>query len=188
MSNDSDMTFKARWTAGRKWLAGAILAGTLLGVAHAAQADVLIGRVIRVIDGDTILVDNPNGPRQSVRIAGIDAPEPAQPYGRESREYLSRLVSVGDVRADCPKLDHRTSVVCKVSAYPTDCPTCGRTIDVGMAQIMAGMAWWYRRYEFEQSPKERNLYEAAEKTARDNGRGLWADQKPVAPWEWRRER
>ena len=71
---------------------------------------------------------------------------------------------------------------------PTDCPTCGRPIDVGLAQISAGMAWWYRRYELEQSPKERNLYEATETTARDNGRGLWADSKPVAPWEWRRER
>ena len=40
----------------------------------------------------------------------------------------------------------------------------------------------------DQSPKDRNLYEAAEKTARDNKRGLWAGQNPVAPWEWRRER
>jgi len=182
------MTGHTLYSAGRRALTGAVLAGALLGIAPAAHADVLIGRVIRVIDGDTLLLDNPNGPRQSVRIAGIDAPEPAQPYGRESREYLARLVSVGEVRAECPQLDHRKSVVCKVLAHPTDCTTCGRTIDVGLAQISAGMAWWYRRYELEQSPKERNLYEAAEKTARDNGRGLWADPKPVAPWEWRRER
>ena len=182
------MSIHALYSAGRKALTVTVLAGTLIGNPIAARADVLIGHAIRVIDGDTILVDNPNGARQSVRIAGIDAPEPAQPYGRESRESLARLVSVGEVRAECPALDHRISVICKVWAHPTDCPNCDRTIDVGMAQILGGMAWWYRRYEFDQTPKDRNLYEAAEKTARDNKRGLWAGQNPVAPWEWRRER
>jgi endonuclease YncB( thermonuclease family) len=176
--------YPTRWHV----LVALLVAGALLGFALSSSADVIVGRVIRVIDGDTILLDGPNGLRQSVRIEGIDAPESAQPYGRESRESLAQLVSVGQVRADCPKLDHRTSVVCRVWAHPTDCPTCNRTIDVGLAQVSAGMAWWYRRYEFEQSPKERERYAAEEKTARDNRRGLWAGNNPVAPWDWRRER
>jgi endonuclease YncB( thermonuclease family) len=176
--------YSTRWH-----LLGAVLiAGVLLGFADRAQADVIVGKAIRVIDGDTILVDGPNGLRQSVRILGIDAPEAAQPYGRESRESLAQLVSVGQVRADCPKLDHRRSVVCRVWAHPTDCPTCDRTIDVGLAQVSVGMAWWYRRYELDQPPEVREHYAAAEKTARDNRRGLWAGKDPVAPWEWRRER
>jgi endonuclease YncB( thermonuclease family) len=176
--------YSTRWH-----LLGAVLiAGVLLGFADRASADVIVGKAIRVIDGDTILVDGPNGLRQSVRILGIDAPEAAQPYGRESRESLAQLVSVGQVRADCPKLDHRTSVVCRVWAHPTDCPTCNRTIDVGLAQVSLGMAWWYRRYELDQPPDVREHYAAAEKTARDNRRGLWAGNNPVAPWEWRRER
>ena len=50
------------------------------------------------------------------------------------------------------------------------------------------MAWWYKRYELDQPPEVRERYAAAEKTARDNRRGLWAGKNPMAPWEWRRER
>ncbi len=165
-----------------------LFAGLCAGHASNARADILIGGVLRVIDGDTILVQSPDNLRQSVRIAGIDAPEPAQPFGREAREYLARLVSGGDVRAECPALDHRISVVCKVWTRPTDCAACERTVDVGLAQISGGMAWWYRRYALEQAAEDRKHYEAEEKTARENRRGLWADKKPVPPWEFRRER
>ena len=172
----------------RQGLCALLLAGAALCHAHEARADTLVAGVLRVIDGDTLLLESPDRLRQSVRIAGIDAPEPAQPYGREARDYLARLVSSGDVRAECPKLDHRTSVVCKVWARPTDCATCERTIDVGLAQISGGMAWWHRRYALEQSAEDRKRYETEENVARDNGRGLWADKDPVAPWEWRRGR
>jgi endonuclease YncB( thermonuclease family) len=173
---------------GRHVLSLLMLAGMALGQASAARADVIVGRVIRVIDGDTLLMQANDNLRQSVRIGWIDAPEPAQPYGREAREYLSRLVSGGDVRAECPKLDHRTSVVCKVWARPTDCETCARTIDVGLAQVAGGMAWWHRRYALEQSAEDRARYESAEQAARQGRRGLWAGKNPLPPWEWRRER
>lgn len=58
--------------------------------------------------------------------------------------------------------------------------------DVCLEQIKRGMAWWYRDYQREQSPKDRALYEAAEATSKAAGAGLWADKEPVAPWEWRR--
>jgi len=188
LANDAQMRIRGTRRALRTLVALLWVAGAALGHASLARADVLIGSVLRVIDGDTILLQSPDNLRQSVRIAGIDAPEPAQPHGREAREYLARLVSSGDVRAECPKLDHRTSVVCKVWARPTDCANCDRSIDVGLAQISGGMAWWYRRYAMEQSAEDRARYEAEEKTARRNGRGLWAAKEPVAPWEWRRGR
>lgn len=188
LANDSGVRQRLAIRRARNLLALLLLASLALVQAPLAQADVLVGRVIRVIDGDTILMQGADNLRQSVRLAGIDAPEPAQPHGRQAREYLAKLVSVGDVRAECPKLDHRTSVVCKVWARPTDCESCARTIDVGLAQISGGMAWWYRRYELEQSPDDRARYAAEEKTAREGGRGLWADKNPVAPWEWRRGR
>lgn len=172
----------------RKPIMAFLVACAALAQAPLARSDVIVGRVLRVVDGDTLLLETSDSLRQSVRLVGIDAPEPAQPHGREAREYLARLVSNGDVRAECPKLDHRTSVVCKVWARPTDCASCERTIDVGLAQISGGMAWWYRRYALEQSADDRTRYEAEEKTARENRRGLWADKQPVEPSEWRRGR
>ena len=188
LPNDADMNAEENKALRGASAAFVLLAGLCFGHVTAVQADVLVGGVLRVIDGDTILLQSPDNLRQSVRIGGIDAPEPAQPHGREAREYLARLVSNGDVRAECPKLDHRASVVCKVWARPTDCAGCERTIDVGLAQISGGMAWWHRRYALEQSAEDRKRYEAEEQIARQNRRGLWADKEPVPPWEWRRGR
>jgi len=165
-----------------------LFAGALLLGSQPARADLIVGKVLGVVDGDTLLLQSSDNRRQSVRIIGIDAPEPAQPFGREARDYLARLVSSGDVRAECPKLDPRTSVVCKVWARPTDCASCDRTLDIGLAQISGGMAWWHRRYALELSAEDRARYESEEQTARQNRRGLWAAKNPVPPWDWRRGR
>ena len=46
--------------------------------------------------------------------------------------------------------------------------------------VKAGFAWWYRKY----APKGKEL-EALESEARTARRGLWADPRPVPPWEYR---
>jgi hypothetical protein len=37
--------------------------------------------------------------------------------------------------------------------------------DVGLGQLDAGLAWWFRKYAHEQPPKERIAYQAAEDRA-----------------------
>lgn len=48
------------------------------------------------------------------------------------------------------KTDRFGREVCKVWVQPSDCPRCGKTLDVGLAQISVGLAWWFRRYADEQ--------------------------------------
>ena len=48
------------------------------------QAGVLTGRVVRVTDGDTIVVLGPGNAQHKVRLQGIDAPERGQAYGTKS--------------------------------------------------------------------------------------------------------
>jgi micrococcal nuclease len=57
--------------------------------------------------------------------------------------------------------------------------------DVGLAQLRAGQAWWFRRYANEQTMFDRSRYEAAELDARRNRRGLWQIANPTPCWEWR---
>ena len=57
--------------------------------------------------------------------------------------------------------------------------------DVCLAQIEAGLAWHYKRYEHEQTPDDRARYAAAEIIARAAQRGLWRSQSPMEPWEFR---
>jgi hypothetical protein len=56
---------------------------------------------------------------------------------------------------------------------------------VGLAQLQAGLAWWYRKYAREQTVPERDTYAKLENQARTVGLGLWSDPRPVQPWEWR---
>jgi len=68
-----------------------------------------------------------------------------------------------------------------------DCPTCDKTLDVGHAQVIAGLAWWHRAYANKQSAEDQERYESAEDDARLRKWGLWQDKEPVPPWEWRRQ-
>lgn len=155
-------------------------------VALAAHADTLTGRVVGVADGDTITVLDGDRQRHKIRLQGIDAPEKAQPFGQRSKENLARLVFNKDVRVEWEKRDKYKRIVGKVWVQPSDCPTCPMTLDVGHAQITVGMAWWYRKYADEQSPQDRGAYEFSEQEAKAKRVGLWRDDDPVAPWEWRK--
>ena len=54
-----------------------------------------------------------------------------------------------------------------------------------LEMVRAGMAWWCRKYQAEQSAVDRVLYEDAENKAKSEHRGLWSHTGPVPPWEWR---
>ena len=91
-----------------------------------------------------------------------------------------------EVRVEFNKHDRYGRIVGKVWVTPPDCPTCGKTLDVGLAQITTGMAWWYRKYANEQSPEDQGRYEFAEQEAKAKRVGLWQDKNPQPPWEFRR--
>ena len=46
-----------------------------LSLQACAVADTLSGRVVRVIDGDTLVVEAADGQRERIRLAAIDAPD-----------------------------------------------------------------------------------------------------------------
>lgn len=58
--------------------------------------------------------------------------------------------------------------------------------DANLAQVKAGMGWWYRKYQREQTQQQRADYEAAEGAAKASKVGLWRDADPVPPWDWRK--
>ena len=138
-----------------------------------SAATILDGTVVKNTDGDTVTVLDSAKQQHRVRIAGIDAPEKNQPFGNASRKRMSELVARKDVCVDFNKHDRYGRIVGKVWVKPPDCPTCGKTLDVGLAQITAGMAWWFKRYANEQSAEDRGRYEFAEQEAKAKKAGLW---------------
>jgi endonuclease YncB( thermonuclease family) len=66
-----------------------------LAVCGAANAETLTGKVVRVVDGDTIVVLGTQKTQHRVRLGGIDAPERRQPYGKTSTERLAHPPNSG---------------------------------------------------------------------------------------------
>jgi endonuclease YncB( thermonuclease family) len=156
-----------------------VLAALALCLAARAQASPLAGRVVHVADGDTITVLDPSNTSFRVRLAGIDAPEKAQPWGKVSKQAMADLVAGKEVIVEWRKRDryHRLVGVVRVDGA-----------DAGLAQITEGLAWHYLDYEKEQTPEDRLLYASAEQNARAQKMGLWRDPDPVPPWVWRRRK
>ena len=131
----------------------------------------LLCLVVGISDGDTIKVRCPDHPQIAVRLAEIDAPEKAQPFGHRSKELLSELCfrKQAEIRPSSRDRYGRTiaRVICAGS-------------DANAAMVRAGMAWAYTRYLTDPQ------IQAMEVVARREGLGLWADAHPVPPWEWRK--
>jgi endonuclease YncB( thermonuclease family) len=155
-----------------------------------SYAEVMFGKVVGISDGDTITVLDAYQQQHKVRLSGIDAPEKAQPFGQRSKEILSGLVFGRDVTVEWRKKDRYGRPVGKVKVAEPACreSTCPKTVDACHAQVVAGMAWWYRKYAKEQETGDANRYEQSELEARARRIGLWTDPQPKPPWVWRKEK
>lgn len=142
----------------------------------AAVADTFQGWVVGISDGDTITVLDASKTQHKVRLAGIDAPEKGQPFGKASKEYLSGLIFQRTVALDCHKRDRYGREICRVFRGGTNIP---------LEQVRAGYAWHYVAYAKDQTLVERTAYTKAESDARTVRRNLWQEENPEAPWEWR---
>lgn len=134
--------------------------------------------VVGVSDGDTLTARcdrTADGTAQTlkVRLAEIDAPEKAQPFGARSKAHLASLCFGRAAQLHAQALDRYGRTVARV--------WCDG-VDANAEQVRVGLAWAYERYL-----KDERL-RVAQADAREAQRGLWADAQPVPPWEWRRVR
>ena len=154
----------------------------------AAQADPLSGRVVDVSSGDSLTVEDQAGNRHRVRLFAIAAPESRQPFAPESRRALADLLGGKRVVVEKVREDAYGRIIGKILTAPLHCATCPPTRDAALAQIEAGLAWWFRDERREQTLSDQGYYEYAEFDARTRRLGLWRDDSPTSPWEWRKRR
>jgi endonuclease YncB( thermonuclease family) len=145
----------------------------LLVLGRHAQAELLSGTVVAVLDGDTLTIVDAQKRRHRVRLAEVDAPESKQPFGARSGRSLHGLCF-----GKAAQVEWRT----KEKNRTIGQVTCAG-IDVAAEQVRRGMAWVSPKFTRPGSP----LYEL-EAYARLRGTGLWADPKATPPWEWRAQK
>lgn len=150
-----------------------------IGCSSLTHASTLVGHVVGVTDGDTITVLDATKTQYKIRLAGIDAPEKKQPFGNVSKKSLSDLVFDKVVSIQYDKEDRYGRIVGKVMINGAD---------VNLEQVKRGLAWWYKKYQKEQSVQDRLDYLHAQESAEASGVGLWVDNDAVAPWDFRKSK
>jgi endonuclease YncB( thermonuclease family) len=141
-----------------------VVAGLLL--TGPAQARELQGKVIAVIDGETISVE---GQETRVRLHGIAAPRLAQPQGPRAKKFLEGLLLGKRVRVKVTREDKTT-----IGAWVY---VGGRCANEEMVRV--GLAWNDWR-------SQEGKLDRLERAARRARRGMWRERgvEPVPPWEW----
>lgn len=149
---------------------------TFTGESKQSYDCALMGKVVKVTDGDTVEVLDANKTRHKVRLSGIDAPERKQAFGNASRKYLADLVAAKDVCVSGDKKDRYERLIGTIIVD-------GQSANFKM--IQGGYAWHFKKYESEQTQMEREVFAAEETAARSSAVGLWSEPDPIAPWDWR---
>lgn len=143
--------------------------GALAGILSTLNLEIQ-GKVIRVLDGDTIEVLQDKKPVR-IRLANIDAPEKKQAFGRWSANQLKALLAGQSVTVSYTQTDRYGRIIGHV--FTTN------GTDASRFMVQSGAAWVYERYNVDES------LPALQREAQEQKRGLWADANPVPPWEWR---
>ena len=135
-------------------------------------------RVVRVVDGDTVVVQLDGRPT-TIRLIGVDTPEtvhpskPVERYGKEASAFLRELVGGQSVRLDYEPAMKRLDRYGRTLAYPRTVP--GDRL-VNLAIVEGGYGHAYTTYPFTLMERFRR----AERDAREAERGLWGDD-PIRP-------
>jgi endonuclease YncB( thermonuclease family) len=165
-------------------LAPLLAALVALGVPPPGPSPTHVGTVVRVVDGDTVHVRVPPGPGQrhprkfTVRLYGVDSPEPDQPFGAASARALERFALGKEVEVFRVTRDGFGRVVAFLRVEGAD---------VSSAMVRGGHAWAFRRYLGRFQGDE--AYCVLEYQARAERSGLWGleRRKRTAPWVHRRD-
>jgi endonuclease YncB( thermonuclease family) len=152
-----------------------------LVVLHAEPIDATLRpiTVLQTIDGDTITAryrsDDAATPPITVRLYGIDAPETDQPGGAEATRFVTGWLAGRSLLLRNHGTDQYGRVIGEIFAEGVPA-----VLTLNNELVGRGLAWWYREYA-----QDDRALEQLEARARGDNRGLWKQNSPVPPWEWR---
>lgn len=147
-------------------------AADLPDVAGRTVAVSAVVHVVRVVDGDTIVVDEPVHGTDVVRFIGVDAPEIShptygeQPHGRQAEEFTASRLAVGSEVAlefDVEKTDRYGRLLAYVWLLDGGTLFNELLLRQGHAQVAT----------FPPNVEYRDRFLDAQREARDANRGLW---------------
>ena len=133
-----------------------------------------LAAVTKVVDGDTVLANDPQSGTVRVRFVGINATETGTCGALDARTALSDLVAGATVRMssdDPSSIGRRQRPLRFVEVYRE-----GRWVDVNAQQLADGHALWFPNDEGKE-PRNSNRYQQAVRQAMAAGQNLWDPTK-----------
>lgn len=134
-----------------------------------ALADSFNGKVIGILDGNNIIVSYDNKARQ-LRLANVDCPDLNQDFGPQAKDFLMNIIFGKDVWVDIKSIDHSNRGLSTMTINGQD---------VGVQLVQAGLGWYDSRFTSNGAIAE------AQVQAQINRTGLWSQNNPIPPWEFR---
>lgn len=174
--------FKAFFFLGLALISFLVLSA-LLGLPSAESWQ---ARLVTVSDGDTVVLSDQNGEKFRVRLYGIDCPELDQPGGRAAQEAARHFL--GQVEPGLIFVQEAEQG--KGDKYGRKVATIRKNDEKGQSLqdflLAEGLAWVYWPYCRQQSTCA--SWAKLEKAAQAQRLGIWADEDPVPPWLWRKQK
>ncbi|MDQ1097729.1 MULTISPECIES: thermonuclease family protein [Chryseobacterium] len=130
------------------------------------------GKVIKIKDGDTVVVLLSDNTQQTLRLAEVDCPEDSQAFGKAAKQFTAGQVFGKTVTFYQVGKDRYGRGVAGVF-YDND-KYLSREI------VRAGFGWWY--FKASKNTELRKLQDEAKLKKL----GIWADKNAVSPWEFRK--
>jgi endonuclease YncB( thermonuclease family) len=118
-----------------------------------------------VLDGDTFITQQ----GEVIRLANIDAPELAQEYGQQSKDFLQRYILHKKVYLQYSTTDVYRRHVCNIYL--------ANKLWINKVMVDSGYAWAYKRY---------SVLNTEQQIARSSHIGLWK-YKAIPPFIYRRQ-
>ncbi len=129
------------------------------------------GKVIKIKDGDTLIILDENNMQHTIRVADVDCPEKAQPFGNKAKQFTSKEVFGKLVNIQKKNIDKYGRIIGYV-LYENK--------NLSLELLKNGYAWHYKYYS-----KDLKM-DKLEKYARANKKGLWIEKAPINPYKWRK--
>lgn len=132
------------------------------------------GKVIKVKDGDTVVVLLGNNQKETLRLAEVDCPENSQAFGKNAKQFTSSQVFGKKVMFYRTGKDRYKRTVAKIF-YDND-----RYLSAEI--IKSGWGWWYFKASKNTELKNYQL------EAKNSKIGLWQDSNTISPWDFRKNK
>lgn len=129
------------------------------------------GKVIKIKDGDTIVVLDSLNNQITLRLAEVDCPESSQAFGNRAKQFTANEVGNKKVTYKVDSKDRYGRSIAKVF-YD------GKYLSKEI--IKNGFGWHYKQYSISKELAQIEI------SAKKNSLGLWKDKAPVPPWEFRK--